>query len=65
MAVKGRPTAAFVRVPWNVHYLAKPVLDVLVELGILRDDCIVDDITIRKRWASEHEPFGVGIHIEY
>lgn len=27
MAVKGRPTAAFVRVPWNVHYIVKPVLD--------------------------------------
>jgi len=31
MAVKGKPTAAFVRVPWNVHYLVKPVLDMGVD----------------------------------
>jgi 2-dehydro-3-deoxyglucarate aldolase/4-hydroxy-2-oxoheptanedioate aldolase len=31
MAVKGRPTAAFVRVPWNVHYIVKPVLDMGVD----------------------------------
>jgi 2-keto-3-deoxy-L-rhamnonate aldolase RhmA len=27
MAVKGKPTAAIVRVPWNLHYIVKPVLD--------------------------------------